>query len=481
MDGKTLGGSLIAVSYEEPDAQHVFRRPRASNVDSADKLGTGTTDVPRAGPLAEKLRREALMRELKDSTERQAREASAREAAEAKVKRRQEQLLRREQAECVHARAKEELEAAMAKRRCACKGVVLAKQAQETADQELAGARDACAEAKRVWLEAMDREAKTEQQATIARKITNEALRWREILGANVDAAKQEEKASRTKKEKLAHELAEDELDEETLRLAELAESIRRMQELRMLDLAEEKEKARKEQAAEEQMRREKHAAEEKSKLEREETARQEREEAARREREEVARKEREEAARREREEAERLAQEKLKREEQARRDAETRKRRYEQAVRAEQLRCRMGDLEFCRSSTADQWNEQRALERFKFFSDDFDTIKFQESQPLTFESVPWPILAQPREMNFDAIDWGAVEQFFNVIEKLMPNKAEHKTFLAKAHRRFHPDKWKARGILGSVLDDKLRGQLETAGNVVAQAITPLWLKSRQL
>lgn len=124
-------------------------------------------------------------------------------------------------------------------------------------------------------------------------------------------------------------------------------------------------------------------------------------------------------------------------------------------------------------------WYPSSALERFKFVSNEFDTLKPQESQPLTFESIPWPILAAPCDMTLDEIDWSAVERFFETMEDLLQDRAEYRAFVEKAHRRFHPDKWRARGILNSVLDDDLRSQLEVAGNVVAQAITPLWLKAR--
>lgn len=350
--------------------------------------------------------------------------------------------------EHTYAQVKEKLEIAMEEGRTACERVDLAEKTQRIADQELEDARNACAEAKRAWLEASNREVAATRQAVFAQKATSDALRWKEDVGARVNVAKQEEVSVRGEKEKLAHELEKDELDEETIRLAELAESIRRMQELRNLDLAEEKERVRrKEQAAEEQMQREKQAAEEKLRLEREE--------------------------------AERLARERHEREEKARQDAETRQRLYGKAVVKERLRCRVRDTQFYSSSFIIIWHEQYALERFKLVSDEFDTLKFQESQPLTFDSVPWPILVHPRAMTFEAIDWNAVEQFFNVIEKLLQDQSEYKVLVEKTHRRFHPDKWRSRGILSSVWDEDLRGQLETAGNVVAQAITPLWLKSR--
>ena len=40
---------------------------------------------------------------------------------------------------------------------------------------------------------------------------------------------------------------------------------------------------------------------------------------------------------------------------------------------------------------------------------------------------------------------------------------------------RFHPDRWRARGLLKSMQDDDGRGFVEVAANTVAQALTPLW------
>lgn len=255
-----------------------------------------------------------------------------------------------------------------------------------------------------------------------------------------IKVASQEEMSSRSEKEKLSRELDEERLDEETIRQAELAESIRRMQELRALEEQEIGERARRERQASE------------------------------------------ESLRRKREEEERVVREQREREEKARRDEDARQQFYQKAARKEQKRCRLRDLTFFPDPYVLTWHEPRVLERFMFVSDEFDTLKFQleESQPLTFDSIPWPVLGHPRGITLEDIDWTAVEKFFSAAEKLLKEKDEYKALVEKAHRRFHPDKWRSRGILNSVLDDDLRGRLEAAGNVVAQAITPLWLKSRE-
>ncbi|EKM49825.1 uncharacterized protein PHACADRAFT_265531, partial [Phanerochaete carnosa HHB-10118-sp] len=92
-------------------------------------------------------------------------------------------------------------------------------------------------------------------------------------------------------------------------------------------------------------------------------------------------------------------------------------------------------------------WTNKRAIERFNAVSVEFDEIKFCESQPLTFQSVPWPMLRSPLHLTAEDIDWSAVEEFFRTA-RLAVGEGEYKTMVEKAHRRFHPDKWRARGLL---------------------------------
>ncbi|KAJ7653149.1 hypothetical protein DFH06DRAFT_527315 [Mycena polygramma] len=177
-------------------------------------------------------------------------------------------------------------------------------------------------------------------------------------------------------------------------------------------------------------------------------------------------RREMEEKQRREKEEADRKAQIKFQRE-----------KRWKDATLAEEARCRKRD-EKLRGTTA--WTAARALTRLKLQIEEFDTTKFSETKPLTFRAIPWPVLTDPLELNVEQIDWGAVELFFGRVKiQLATNVAEYNRLVEKVHRIFHPDKWKSRGLLVTVMDDDLKIALEAAGNVVAQAMTPLWRRSR--
>ena len=123
-------------------------------------------------------------------------------------------------------------------------------------------------------------------------------------------------------------------------------------------------------------------------------------------------------------------------------------------------------------------WTPSRALERFQKVSDEFERIRFCDDQPITVPSIPWPTLHFPDDINLEIIEWGGVEAFFASVKTLIP-VAEYKILVEKTHRRFHPDKWKSRGLLRTIKDEALREKVEAAGNMVAQVVTPLWAASR--
>ncbi|KAJ7703189.1 hypothetical protein B0H17DRAFT_1042133 [Mycena rosella] len=119
-------------------------------------------------------------------------------------------------------------------------------------------------------------------------------------------------------------------------------------------------------------------------------------------------------------------------------------------------------------------WTTQRALERYKTLSDIFDSTKFSPDDPLTFDAVPWPVLHSPVSFSVEDVDWAAVEGFYAAVKPHMRSQ-DFVSFVEKSHRRFHPDRWRSRGLLKSVADEADRGCLEVAANTVAQALTPLW------
>ena len=121
-------------------------------------------------------------------------------------------------------------------------------------------------------------------------------------------------------------------------------------------------------------------------------------------------------------------------------------------------------------------WTSQRALERYRVLCQSFDETAKPAS--LTFDDIPWPMLCAPFTFGPEDVDWAAVETFFRTVRGHM-RAQDYRVFVEKSHRRFHPDRWSARGLLAAIRDDDARGMIEVAANTVAQALTPLWREAR--
>jgi len=120
-------------------------------------------------------------------------------------------------------------------------------------------------------------------------------------------------------------------------------------------------------------------------------------------------------------------------------------------------------------------WTPQRAIEQYKVVSDIFDTKKFTESDPLTMDAIPWPILLAPNAFTLADINWITVENFCDFFHASV-RPQDYASFIEKSVRRFHPDRWKSRSLLKTVNDVVERKCLEDAANTVAQALTSKWV-----
>jgi hypothetical protein len=204
--------------------------------------------------------------------------------------------------------------------------------------------------------------------------------------------------------------------------------------------------------------------------------------EAAARARERQEREEEEERQaaydRRKREEAEALARAEEERRLEAERERErARRAEAEAAAKAEAEAAAKRRAEAQRARWArGPWTSQRALERYRVLCESFDEAAKPAS--LSFEDIPWPTLCAPFTFGPEDIDWAAVETFFRTVRGHM-RAQDYRVFVEKSHRRFHPDRWSARGLLAAIGDDDARGMIEVAANTVAQALTPLWREAR--
>ena len=160
-----------------------------------------------------------------------------------------------------------------------------------------------------------------------------------------------------------------------------------------------------------------------------------------------------------EKEEAERKARILREAEEKKKREEEERLRR-EEATRRERERRKRQQQRWAFGP----WTTQRALERYKNLSEEFDSTKFSTELPLTMEAVPWPVLTPPARFNVSDVEWEAVERFFSGVRDYMKPQ-EYKTFVEKSHRRFHPDRWRSRSLLKSVLDETEKDCMEVGAH----------------
>jgi hypothetical protein len=190
-------------------------------------------------------------------------------------------------------------------------------------------------------------------------------------------------------------------------------------------------------------------------------------------------------ARRREREQAERLAREqhaeRQRAEEAARRkadEAERQRRAAEAAEAAVRDEARRMAAEQRARNMRGPWTAVRAIEHMRLLAEEFDAERYGPALSLVFGAVPWPVLAHPSRLAIEDIDWTAVEGFFRQAEALL-RPQEYANLVERSHKRFHPDRWRSRGLLKAIPDEEERGAIECAVNTVAQALTPIWRAQR--
>lgn len=269
---------------------------------------------------------------------------------------------------------------------------------------------------------------------------------------------------------------------EELRRELMISESRRKILELQKEEWDEVK---RRQQEEERRVREEERKKEEeRQRVEAERQAQLEREKslAEERARHEQKMREAEEAARklREQKEKKRLEQEEKARKEREQKEEEQRQKHWAEATKREERRCKSRDREQW-APTFTGWTHKRAYERFIVLLDEFTKIKFTEEKPLTAGTVPWPVLNNPHhELDVTVLDdWSLVETFFAAVKPYPKTAKEYRDLVQNTHLAFHPDRWRGRKILQTVMDDTQREAFEQAGLKVSQAITPIWSKTK--
>jgi hypothetical protein len=115
-------------------------------------------------------------------------------------------------------------------------------------------------------------------------------------------------------------------------------------------------------------------------------------------------------------------------------------------------------------------WTDLAAIQRFQALLNTFDDQRFSRSIPLTFYSIPWPLLGYPEALQTEDIQTDAIERFFDRF-KFYRGMQEHKEVLRKARLLFHPDRWTARHLYDAVPDDRLASGLMVAVGDVAKSV----------
>ncbi|KAK0458265.1 uncharacterized protein EV420DRAFT_388546 [Desarmillaria tabescens] len=215
----------------------------------------------------------------------------------------------------------------------------------------------------------------------------------------------------------------------------------------------------------------------EEARVKRERKEQKEREMEERRRAEEIL-----ESMRKTEEEERRKEQDRTKIEEEARRERERaqaeheerqrlQRQKWHEATKAEKRRCQRRDKE---KWNLENWTDSQAVERFLVLTDEFETTEYSKSKPLTSSGIPWPVLTNPRRFKVtDLDDWQAVDDFFKFAKRYQEAHV-YKKMVMRAKQMFHPDRWKSRSLLRTVMDDSVRSSLETAGNKVSQAVNAL-------
>ncbi|KAJ7466523.1 hypothetical protein FB451DRAFT_1178672 [Mycena latifolia] len=126
-------------------------------------------------------------------------------------------------------------------------------------------------------------------------------------------------------------------------------------------------------------------------------------------------------------------------------------------------------------------WTDALAFDRFEtiLLVEEFTKIKFCDSKPLTFEALPWPVLARPGTYAANHITADHIRAFFRTPVATSANSATHpipaeyrKHFVKQGLLAFHGDKMVAR--ISTVEDDALRQQILEAANIVTQTLNEI-------
>lgn len=119
-------------------------------------------------------------------------------------------------------------------------------------------------------------------------------------------------------------------------------------------------------------------------------------------------------------------------------------------------------------------WNNAHAIETYQERCKTFDKASFDNVTPVTFDMVPWPVLKHPLELTKEDITASRVDEFFETAlrHRYVPYE-KLKVLILKSIVRWHPDRWRSRGIF-NLVDGKEKALWEALVTEVAQSLMPM-------
>ncbi|KAJ8074694.1 hypothetical protein PM082_022272 [Marasmius tenuissimus] len=111
------------------------------------------------------------------------------------------------------------------------------------------------------------------------------------------------------------------------------------------------------------------------------------------------------------------------------------------------------------RARAFETWDFDHALRIYEKFGLAFDRTRFSDDMPLVWEAIPWPVV-NPLPVPVELVSWNAIEVFFAKAQQTL-DPQRFRAIVKESIHRFHLDRWRAKGLLKTVVDNNERTWLE--------------------
>jgi hypothetical protein len=121
-------------------------------------------------------------------------------------------------------------------------------------------------------------------------------------------------------------------------------------------------------------------------------------------------------------------------------------------------------------SNRISEWTDEAAIQRYLNLSKGFNQKRYSRTRPLTFYSVPWPMLYDPMIATIQNVDGTVAKTFFEEMRKYQTPE-QYTVLLQNARLMFHPDRWDSGRKYAAIADDQLSGMMKKAVGEIAQSV----------